>query len=342
MAVAPSAGCSSGVELHPLADPVLASARAAGLRVVLVGGAGIGELRGRADEVVAPSVPLLDVVRRLQAAGAGVALVTARDAEALAAADVGIGVLDAALTVRGGSPLDVLPPPLLPWTADLVRAELAVVPTLLSATATARGVSERGRVLALSASTLGALLLVAGPRRGSRLRAVSPVAGAALVAVATGTLAGWRAGQRAPLAPVCLVPWHNLTREDVLERLGPPEHEPLADAVTSRRGAPLLPRLVSGPTRAAAHAAAQLWHHVREELDDPLTPVLCPSARPPPRCWAPHRRGARRLGHGCQRAGIGPATAAGGARHAGLARRGGAARHPVERTAGPRPPRPGR
>jgi len=262
-----------GVELHPLADPVLASARAAGLRVVLVGGAGTGELRGRADEVVAPSVPLVDVVRRLQVAGAGVAVVTTHDAAALAAADVGIGVLDATHR-RDASAHGVLAPPLLPWTADLVCAELAVVPVLLAATATARAVSERGRVLAISASTLGALLIVAGPRRGSRLRAVSPVAGAALVAVATGTLAGWRAARRAALPPVHLVPWHNLSPQDVLDRLDPPEHEASVGAVAPPRGGSPASRLVGGPTRAAARTTAQLWHHVREELEDPLTPVL--------------------------------------------------------------------
>jgi len=263
-----------GTELHPRADGMLVAARRAGLRVVLIGDASTADLRPRADEFVAAGGSTTDLVQRLQAEGHVVALVSKYAHRALSAADVAIGVqsttADGAIT--------------LPWSADLVCADLAPVEQLLAATIAARRVSERGRTLALSASTLGGLLLVAGPRRGARLRATSPVTAAALAGLTSGTVAGWRAGRLRSVGDVPLVPWHALEGDDVLSRLPAPVRQP--SVRTERRGWPQdttqavldgivhLAKPVVAPVRRPFTAALQLSRHVREELADPLTPVL--------------------------------------------------------------------
>jgi len=265
-----------GSELHPRADSVLAAARRSELRVVLVGDASTTDLRPRADEFVASGGSTTALVRRLQEQGHVVALVSRDSHRALAAADVAIGLTsrlaDGAVQV--------------PWSADLICDDLRPVEQLLAATAPARRVSERGRTLALSASTLGGLLLVAGPRRGARVRATSPVTAAAFAGLTSGVLSGWRAGRLNGNGAVPLVPWHALEADEVLARL------PAAPRKTHRPTPPrrawplelaetaihcvhqLAERPLAAPVRRPASAALRLSRHVRDELGDPLTPVL--------------------------------------------------------------------
>lgn len=125
-------------ELHPRADSLLAAARRVGLWVVLVGEVPGSELLSRADELVDSTVSMTQTVRRLQAGGRTVAVVSDRAHRALAAADVGLGV---AVRSRTGQ-LHI------PWSADVVCQDLAIVEQIVSATQRARAVSERGRTLA--------------------------------------------------------------------------------------------------------------------------------------------------------------------------------------------------
>jgi len=262
-----------GSELHPGADELIAAARRAGLRVVLAGSGHAGELRGRAEENVAASVSILATVRRLQTDGSVVAVVSGHAHRALAATDVGVGVArrgpaGAGVTARTSDEQVDGAVAHVPWSADVVCPDLAVVQQVLAATAHARAVSQRGRTLAMSASALGALLLVSGPRAGVWRRSVSPVTGAAAAGLVSGVLAGRRAGRPVVTPTVPLVPWHNLEADEVLLRLDPPVP---ADAVDP--SLPLtrfLPLICTG----AAGRTAALLHHVRAELADPLTPVL--------------------------------------------------------------------
>lgn len=262
-----------GSELHPGADELIAAARRAGLRVVLAGSGHAGELRGRADENVAASVSILATVRRLQTDGSVVAVVSGHAHRALAAADVGLGVArrgpaGAAVTARTSNEQVDGAVAHVPWSADVVCPDLAVVQQVLAATAHARAVSQRGRTLAMSASALGALLMVAGPRAGVWRRSVSPVTGAAAAGLVSGVLAGRRAARPVVTPTVPLVPWHNLEADEVLLRLDPPAPTDAVDPSLPLTG--FLPLICTG----AAGRTASLLHHVRAELADPLTPVL--------------------------------------------------------------------
>ncbi|GAC1607759.1 MAG: cation-translocating P-type ATPase [Mycobacteriales bacterium] len=258
-----------GTELNPRADGLLAAARRAGLRVVLVGDAEHGELRSRADELIPTAQSMTGVVRRLQEDGHVVALLSATGHRALASADVGIGLS----SYRPTGHLRV------PWTADLVCPDLALAERVISATARARAVSERGRTLAMSASALGGLLLIAGPRRGAWNRAVSPVTGAALMGLLTGALAAAQAARPIRETVTPLVPWHNLEADEVLRRLAVPLDPGLVAGAPGRLDflAVAGARAVQGlppDLRAVAKTALTLTRYVREELADPLTPVL--------------------------------------------------------------------
>ncbi|MCW2744840.1 MAG: family P-type ATPase [Mycobacterium sp.] len=258
-----------GTELRPGAGAVLAAARSAGLRVVLAREPGASELRSRVDEVLPDRESVPAAVRRLQAAGHVVAVVSAGCYRALAESDLGVGV--AAETAGGRTHV--------PWTADVVCDDLAVAAAVLAATAPARAASERGTTLALSASVLGALLLVAGARRGAWHRAVGPVTGASLLGLLTGARVGWAAGRPSGAGPPAELPWHALDAEDVVARLPAPPH--------ALDGQPAAPHGLPGLVLAGSHrlpsgqfvvgpvvAAVRLGRSVRQELADPLTPVL--------------------------------------------------------------------
>ena len=249
-----------GTELDPYADAVLTAAQAAGLHLVLTADPAAPELAGRADEVLEAGASLTGQVRRLQSAGQVVAVVSAQE-QALAAADVGIGVVPACGRV--------------PWAADVLCGPgLLEVPRLLAAVPAAHTVSARGVTSATAATFLGALLTaVGGP--GRTARAVLPVTAAAGAAVVSGSLSARQVTRTAPPEPVLHTPWHALEADEVMARLPPPTaNEPIA--VGQGWGLPVAtvlgvrPRLLS-PVRA-------LVRNVRAELADPLTPVLATGA----------------------------------------------------------------
>jgi cation-transporting P-type ATPase I len=261
-----------GGELAPLAEAVLDAARSAG-RVLLTRHASVAELLPRADEVLSADRSLADHVLRLQAEGHGVLVVSETADQALAVADVGVAVL-------GGDAC-------LCWSADLLCGPgLEDLWRILEATAAARPVSERAVKLAQAGSTLGALLALVDSRRQGRPNAMAPVYGAALVALAQGTLTGMRVTWRARPPPVAHVPWHALDGFDVLARLDEArgtQAQPTGGwpvpVTRVRATAARVARMpqVAGVV-APVGAAVRLGAAVREELRDPLTPVLAVGA----------------------------------------------------------------
>jgi len=118
-----------GTELDPYADAVLTAARGAGLRLLLTRDPAAPELAGQADEVLPDDGALVEHVRRLQAGGSVVALVSAVE-DALTAADLAIGVVPAVGRV--------------PWGGDLLCGPgLLEVPRLLAAVPAAHGRQRR-------------------------------------------------------------------------------------------------------------------------------------------------------------------------------------------------------
>jgi len=254
-----------GTELDPYADAVLSAAQSAGLRLVLTRDAAAPELAGRADEVLDCQTDggkgLTWQIRRLQAAGRVVALVSAQE-EALAAADLGIGVVPAAGRV--------------PWAADVLCGPgLDEVPRLLAAVATARAVSARAVTSATAATFLGALLTaVGGPARTAR--AVLPVTAAAGAALLSGTVAARQVLRIPPPVTVLHTPWHALEADEVLRRLPPLAAGTTTPTLQAGGGRPVL-GLLGVPAAVLAPVGA-LARNVRAELADPLTPVLATGA----------------------------------------------------------------
>ncbi|WP_433726779.1 HAD-IC family P-type ATPase [Nocardia sp. CA-129566] len=239
-----------GRELDPSAHDVLTAARRAGLRVILSAHEDAGELRPLADEFVSASASTSKLVQRLQADGHVVAVLSPRTHKALARADVAIGLFGA----DHGEPS---------WAADALCRDLDQVQRILATVGPARQVSERGRTLALSACTLGGLLLAVAPNRHVR---TTPMLAAQWTGLMAGALTGVRAARTAPPATLApLLPWHALESGEVLARL------PQPPSIDERRTPTGAERGVVATTFAPMMSFAR---HLRHELNDPLAPIL--------------------------------------------------------------------
>ncbi|MDT2007043.1 metal transporter [Rhodococcus opacus] len=136
---------------------VLDYLRRAGIRTVTLRSPALGDGQAMFDELHEPTdtpdTALHDAVEQLQSRGATVAVIAAHAPHALAAADVGIGVVD-----------DQAPP----WYADLLVDHPSTAWRILCAVPAARTASRRGVELSTGGSLLGAgLLLTSIPFRGT-------------------------------------------------------------------------------------------------------------------------------------------------------------------------------
>ncbi len=269
-----------GWEVDPLAEAGLDAARRAGLRVVVVDDASLGDFAALVDELVSPDRPLDDVVRELQQDGRVVLTVarvpgqadggrpelTQNGREVLAgllSSDVAVAVIDEDSAVV--------------WGADLLAlGGLGGVWRLLAAVPAARTVGRHSKVLAEAGAALSGLLVLT---RGSRAQRtpfslgfrLSPVNVAAAAALVSGWRAAIRVSTRATPHPRPRVAWHALQPEEVLARLASmPRTAPSALQVLRRRTDALGRLAVFTPVRLTVRLASA----VRAELDDPFTPVL--------------------------------------------------------------------
>jgi cation-transporting ATPase I len=242
-------------ELDPHAEALVTAASEAGHRLVLSAHVGTREIAAAADEVPPADEALVETVRRLQADGHGVLVVSATDGPALIAADVAVApVLD------GRAPA---------WGADLVTPPgLTAACRLVSATTLARAVSRRSVGTVLTGNVLGALLAAVGSARYGQRKATTPGKTATTFAMLDGAWTAARVARQPEPQPSVHTPWHALDPDDVVKRLDDLPAEP--ETSRSRLLAPAravgaLP-LVRGPARFARTVAA--------ELADPLTPIL--------------------------------------------------------------------
>ncbi|MGY1775558.1 HAD-IC family P-type ATPase [Geodermatophilus sp. SYSU D00804] len=242
-------------ELDPHAEALLTTAAGTGARLVLTAHAGSREIAGVAGEIAPADEPLAGVVRRLQADGHGVLLVSSADAAALLAADVAVA--------------PVRPDRAPAWAADLVTGTgLADACRVVRAVTDARRLARRSVQSAVTGNVLGGLLAAVGSARGGQRRATTPGKSATLWTMLDGTVTAVRAARRPPPPPSVHTPWHALDPDDVLRRLAdlprdddaPPG--PLTRAWRRAGGTPV----VRVPVRFGRTVAA--------ELADPLTPVL--------------------------------------------------------------------
>ncbi|MGB3896282.1 MAG: cation-translocating P-type ATPase, partial [Mycolicibacter sinensis] len=270
-----------GWEVDPFAVPLLQTAHRTGNRVVLRHVAGTQELTASVAASYPPGTPLLKLVRELRADRGPVLLITALHRDfastdtlaALAIADVGVALDD--------------PQAATPWSADIITGtDLAAAVRILSALPVAKRASESAVRLAQGGSTLAGLLLVAGDSRGTPgplalRRWLDPVNAAGAAALVAGSLSARKVLNQPDPTPQPLTAWHALDPEIVYSRLAG-SARPLAAEI----GPPTWRRTledfadhpVLAPLRAPATRVGKLLAATREELADPLTPILAVGA----------------------------------------------------------------
>jgi cation-transporting ATPase I len=241
-------------ELDPLAEALVGAAGQAGRVVIAEDGSRVAERLG-VDDVVPGGGQLLEGVRALQEDGSGVALVTAADGAALAAADIGIGVLR--------------DPSQVPWGAHLLcRRGTVDVYRLLEALPVARRVSSRAVVLAvLTAATAGLLAALGGPNRGGR-RALLPASAGAAAGLAVGAWYAAALSARPPPVESDRTAWHAMPVDAAL-RLLRSSYDGLDEDEAHRRAAEVP---VLQPSRGRFVRATA------DELANPVTAALAASA----------------------------------------------------------------
>ncbi|NEE01995.1 cation-translocating P-type ATPase [Phytoactinopolyspora halotolerans] len=258
-------------EPDPLADAVLDAAGSGGSTVLMSTHPAAQDLLARVDETIDDGT-LTDHVRRLQGEGHGVLVVSADDEEALVAADVGVA-LPGTNTAAW-------------WSADLVASEngLADVWRVLRAAAVACAVSESSVHLAQAGSALGALHALVAARTRLSSFGLAPVQVAALLALARGTAAGLRATRLGEPRRVEHVAWHELDPHEVYHRLQRRASMPSPNGADGswpmRALRPVLELTVPGVGVIGEQSrdALGMLRSVRDELSDPLTPVLAVGA----------------------------------------------------------------
>ncbi|WP_425294990.1 HAD-IC family P-type ATPase [Mycolicibacterium vanbaalenii] len=245
-----------------LAANVVAAIRRADIEAVSVTCEELGDLRSSFDELrpVAGSIDaaLLATVQALQADGRTVAVLSGAAGQALAAADVAVGV-----ACPGCPP---------PRQADLLVSELASAWRILHALPAARHASRRGVELATSATLLGSILMIPGVRG----RGPGPVTAGAAAGLATGMwLARGVFTDPVPTpAPAPIQEWHAMSVDQVREALPEPRIEVRPPRSRLAASASASSTLVGNVTGPAIRLVAELGSAVRQELSDPLTPVL--------------------------------------------------------------------
>ncbi|MDL5201470.1 cation-translocating P-type ATPase [Streptomyces sp. ALI-76-A] len=269
----PSALLTPGAGADPWTEAVLDAARRARLRVVVVDDPALADFTGLADQVVGADRPLREVVDGLRDEGGVLTVARPRPHDDL---DVTAGLLRGdvavALTDRDGQVV---------WGADVLAPHgLADVWRLLAAVPVARKVGTRSQTLARSGAALSGLLVAVGEsRRGGHSLLPGLRHAPVDIAAAAALLSGLRSALGVALAraphPRPRVAWHALDPDDVrdrLEREAPAE--PSAVEQVTARVRTAADSVVRLPALAPARWSLQLAQAVRNELDDPLTPVL--------------------------------------------------------------------
>ena len=242
------------VELDSVAESLLATARRV-CPVAIAGAAAAMRRRLQADRTVPGGSRLLTSIRTLQKDGHAVMLISARGGAALAAADVGVGLMG-----KNGHP---------PWGAHILCGPgLAKAYPLVEALQPAREASTRSARIAEIGSVAGALLAATGTPQNAARRAQFAIDMAALSALATGTWAGLAVSRLPAAVSADRTPWHAWPTQTVLNRLGS-SLSGISEAEAERRRA----RAENGAVEPPGLARVTV-----EELDNPLTPALAAGA----------------------------------------------------------------
>lgn len=235
----------------PDAEILLATARRAGMRIVIAGDG----VELPKDETVPGGHALPEAIRRLQVEGRVVCVVANRAARGLAAADCGVGI-----TLPGEPP---------PFGAQLLGgSSLDDAAFVVDACIAAREVASQSATLAAAGAGAGLFLSFGGLSRQTPGRVMTAVNIATIVTMANGVRVSAGLWFRPIPQHRDMTPWHGLDIENVLARL--------STSVSGLPSAEALRRLrlpAAPPTRLVA-----LGRAVVEQLQTPLTPLLAVGA----------------------------------------------------------------
>ncbi|MCQ4208067.1 cation-translocating P-type ATPase [Streptomyces longispororuber] len=236
-------------EVDEAASALIAAAERSGLTVLITPGDSEPPGGRRGDQAVEGGEHLVASVRAAQRDGSGVLLLSRRR-DALAAADVGIGV-----TGDAGEP---------PWGADVhVGTDLGRAAVLLAACKPARSVSGWGVRLAQASAGVGLAMTAVQTARRPLTRFLLTVNGAAAVGLGAGVWSASRVLTQPLPVSAARRPWHAMDPATVLARTGSRAEGLTADQVKAR-------------TRWSGRAAPRpsLARAFVTETANPLTPVL--------------------------------------------------------------------
>jgi cation-transporting P-type ATPase I len=204
-----------------------------------------------ADDTLGDSDDVVRGVRRLQRDGQVVCVVTQGDSPALDVADLGIALTS--------------PDTPVPWNAHLIgEQDLESVRLIIEAVRGARSAAQESVKVALGAAALGALASAFGIRPLSNNRVLTIVHLASLVSMANGARL-YAEMVRRPLPPARdPTPWHALSTEGALGRLGSSPSGLDIEQVRARTKG-------EGPR---SHSGWDLLTSIGDELFNPLVPLL--------------------------------------------------------------------
>ncbi len=239
-------------EPHPAMESAAASVRSASWALHVVGDTS-PELARHAD-VLERGQDLHRVVRRLQGEGHVVLVVSARNPEALFAADCGVG-----LVRPGNRP---------PWGAHLLARDMRGVTFFLEGAGRAREATKLSVSLAWAGSAAGGVVAFGGRRSRRGQRALLAVNSAAAASFIAGTANAFTVSRRGDASPQERRPWHSTPADAVMAHLrtGPAG----LDSRTAEKRRRRPEEQQSGVVKAI--------RSVGEELRNPLTPLLAGGA----------------------------------------------------------------
>ncbi|WAC93087.1 cation-translocating P-type ATPase [Mycobacterium sp. Aquia_213] len=247
----------------PYAEPLMAAARGADLKLVSVDRADAGHLRGTFDELLPVDdgdvdLTIYGAVRQLQADGKIVAVVGRDLRRAFAAADLGLAVWPAGR----GAPA---------WMADVLMPDLKVACRIIDAIPAAKSAARRGVELAAAGTLLGSLTLLPGVRAAG----VRPSIAAAAIALIPGYVIGRGVAMQPDPAAAADTEWHALDADQAQAQIRAlwPELAnpvPVAAQVPQTR----MQALAAGFADSSRDVVEAMWH----EMQDPLTPILATGA----------------------------------------------------------------
>ncbi|WAJ43816.1 cation-translocating P-type ATPase [Mycobacterium sp. Aquia_216] len=247
----------------PYAEPLMAAARAADLKLVSVDQADAGHLRGTFDELLPVDddvdLTLYGAVRQLQANGKIVAVVGRDLRRAFAAADLALAVWPAGRAAPA-------------WTADVLMPDLRVACRIIDAIPAAKSAARRGVELAAAGTLLGSLTLLPGVRAAG----VRPSIAAAAIALIPGYVIGRGVAMQPDPAAAADTEWHALDADQAQEHIRAlwPDLANGVNPVAAHVPKTRLQGLAASFADSSKDVVEAMWH----EMQDPLTPILATGA----------------------------------------------------------------